>query len=62
MHNSESVEMCGQGEVFLANNDITKINKLFTDSGSSPVSSNLMRLHKKPLYLEKSSPHERTNE
>lgn len=51
---SESVQMCGQGEVFLANDEeITKINKLLTDSGFSPLSTNLMRLHNKAIISGK---------
>ena len=54
MYSSESVEMCGQGELFLANDDkITEINKLLSDSGFSPLSSNLMRLHKKAIISGK---------
>ena len=52
--------MCGKGEIFEADDEeIMKINKLLTDYGFSPISTNTMRLYIRPSYSEKSILHER---
>lgn len=46
--------MCGKGEIYEASDEeVAKINKLLTDSGSLPLSSNIMRLHKKAIIMGK---------
>ena len=51
--NPTEVQMSGKGEVFEADEELLRINKLLTDFGSSPIPTNTMHLHHTAIYWEK---------